>query len=59
MNLSCSVCTQGGFISPPCAFVNTQVSKELIDCIDQYNVIGDVCLSFVQSERHSVSLPQV
>ena len=39
-----------GSISPACAFVNTQVSNALIDYVDQYNVIGDVCLSSVQSQ---------
>ncbi|KAL4607421.1 hypothetical protein ACB092_09G172700 [Castanea dentata] len=33
-----------GIISPDCAFVNIQVSKELTDFIDPYNVIGDVCI---------------
>ena len=37
-------------MSLACAFVNTQVSNALIDYIDQYNVIGDVCLSSVQSQ---------
>ena len=36
-----------GSMSPTCAFVNTQVSNALIDYIDQYNMIGDVCLSSV------------
>ena len=39
-----------GSMSLACAFVNTQVSNALIDYIDQYNVIGDVCLSSVQSQ---------
>lgn len=34
-----------GIISSDCAFVNIQVSKELTDFIDPYNVIGDVCIS--------------
>ncbi|KAK9987101.1 hypothetical protein SO802_032052 [Lithocarpus litseifolius] len=34
-----------GTISPACAFVNIQVSKELTDFIDKYNVNGDVCIS--------------
>ncbi|KAM3690783.1 hypothetical protein ACJW31_09G146000 [Castanea mollissima] len=40
-----------GILSPDCAFVNIQVSKELTDFIDPYNVIGDVCISNGQPFR--------
>ena len=34
--------------TPACAFVNTQLNKEITNFIDQYNVIGDVSLSSIQ-----------
>ncbi|GMY19410.1 serine carboxypeptidase-like 45, partial [Fagus crenata] len=46
-----------GSMSPACAFVNTQVSNALIDYIDQDNVIGDVCLSSVQSQINMLYHP--
>lgn len=34
--------------TPTCAFVNTQLNKEITNFIDRYNVIGGVSLSSIQ-----------
>ena len=46
-----------GFLSSTCTSVYTELAKELTDFIDRYNVIGDVCLSSIQSQMDMLYQP--
>ncbi|KAF3457501.1 hypothetical protein FNV43_RR02159 [Rhamnella rubrinervis] len=44
-----------GNLSDSCSFVDAQISKELSDFIDSYDVIGDVCISSNSSLRFDIA----
>ncbi|GMY20328.1 serine carboxypeptidase-like 45 [Fagus crenata] len=46
-----------GFQSRACTFVMSQLEKELSNFIDPYNVIGDVCLSYSQTQMDMLYQP--
>ncbi|KAK7844868.1 serine carboxypeptidase-like 45 [Quercus suber] len=46
-----------GFLSSTCTSVYIELAKELTDYIDRYNVIGDVCLSSIQSQMDMLYQP--
>ncbi len=46
-----------GFQSRACTFVMSQLEKELSNFTDPYNVIGDVCLSYSQTQMDMLYQP--